>query len=145
MDWADRTLALDPKHLFAREMKVGCYWKRGEFDRQLEESIAHARTFGVGDDLLRPLRDAFEREGRRGVLAYAVEQILQSPQPAQHLQLAILHAELGSFDHAFESLSRAIDGRDPALIYLAVGPQFDDLRNDARFTTCLTRVGLNRK
>jgi hypothetical protein len=117
---------------------------RSEFDRQLEESIAHAKTFGVGDDLLRPLGDAFERDGRRGVLAYSIDQITRTPQPAQHLQLAILHSELGHFDRAFESLSRAIDGRDPALIYLAVGPQFDDLRSDPRFAPCLARVGLNQ-
>jgi len=141
--WATKTLEVDPKHLFAREMIAGAYWKQGDFERQIDESIAHARTFGVTDEALENLRRAYARGGRRGVIVYSVEHASRAPQPAQHIQLAILHSELGDLDPAFEHLDAAIEARDPALLYLAVAPQFDDLRTDPRFPARLARMGLN--
>lgn len=138
-----RALDLDPKHLFAREMIIGAYWKQGDYDRQLEESLTHARTFGVPEEALADIRGVYARQGRRGLVAYSIEQTARAPQPAHLLQLAILHSELGNLDQAFEYLDAAIGGREPAMIYLAVGPQFDDLRTDVRFAARLARVGLN--
>lgn len=143
IEWAVRTLDLDPKHLFAREMIAGAYWKQGDYDRQLEESIAHARSFGVPEDAFADLRSAHADEGRRGVVLYALKQLTRTPHPAPQLQLAILNSELGNLDTALEHLDAAIESRDPALIYLAVGPQFDDFRRDARFVDRLGRMGLN--
>ena len=37
---------------------------------------------------------------------------------------------------------RAIDARDPCLVDLAVAPQWDPLRGDARFARCLAKMGL---
>jgi len=142
LEWAARTLELDPRHLFAREMSIGAYWKLGDFDRQLAESIVHARAFGVPDDALAPLRDVYTRNGRQGLVSYSIAQVSRNPPPAQHIQLSILYGELGDFDRAFEHLDAAIAIRDPALIYLAVGPQWDDLRSDSRFGTRLSRIGL---
>jgi hypothetical protein len=39
-------------------------------------------------------------------------------------------------------LERAIDARDPCLVDLAVAPQWDKLRGDARFAQCLAKMGL---
>ena len=143
IDWAVRTLELDPKHLFAREMVVGAYWKLGDYDRQVEESIVHARTFGVPEEAFAGLRRAHVEGGRRGVVLYALEQLARTPQPAQQLQLAILNSELGNLNTALEHLDAAIESRDPALIYLAVGPQFDGFRNDERFAQRVVRMGLH--
>lgn len=142
LEWAGRTLDLDPRHLFAREMTIGVYWKQGEFERQLEESIVHARTFGVPEDALQPVRDAYARDGRRGVIAYSIEHVSRTPTPTRHLTLSILYGESGDLERAFEHLDAAIDARDPALVYLGVGPQFDDLRRDPGFAARLSRIGL---
>jgi hypothetical protein len=53
-----------------------------------------------------------------------------------------LYGQAGELDAAFAHLDRAIDGRDPALVHLAVAPQWDDLRGDARFAARLSRMGL---
>jgi hypothetical protein len=37
----------------------------------------------------------------------------------------------------------ALDVRDPALVYLAVAPQWDSLRHDARFIDRLKRMALH--
>jgi DNA-binding winged helix-turn-helix (wHTH) protein len=144
LQWADKTLVLDPKHLFAREMVAGVYWVLGDFDRQLEESITHARSFGAPEEALDDLRSAYASGGRRAVVRYSIDQVIRAAHPAQQLQLAILNGELGELDTAFGCLDSALDARDPALIYLGVAPQFDTLRRDPRFTARLARLGLTR-
>jgi hypothetical protein len=56
--------------------------------------------------------------------------------------LAVESAQAGDLDAAFEQLQRLIDTRDPALIHLAVAPEWDSLRADQRFNQCLTRMQL---
>jgi hypothetical protein len=55
---------------------------------------------------------------------------------------AILYGAAGRFRQAFASLDEAIAIRDPALVYLAVGPQWDPLRADPRFATRLQALSL---
>jgi hypothetical protein len=64
-----------------------------------------------------------------------------APRSPDH-QLAVLHGEAGDLDAAFRHLDRAIDGRDPCLVHLAVAPQWDSLRGDPRFDASLRRMGL---
>jgi hypothetical protein len=58
------------------------------------------------------------------------------------LFLAVNCAQAGDLDAAFEHLHRLIDTRDPALIHLAVAPEWDSLRADPRFNQCLARMKL---
>jgi len=58
------------------------------------------------------------------------------------LGVVVHHALAGDLDAAFEHLQRAIDARDPALVHLAVAPQWDSLRPDPRFNQCLVRMKL---
>ena len=45
----------------------------------------------------------------------------------------MLYGAASRLDEAFECLDQAISFRDPALVHLAVAPQWDSLRNDPRF------------
>ena len=57
--------------------------------------------------------------------------------------LAVMRfAHAGDLDAAFEHLHRLIEARDPAVIQLAVSPQWDSLRADPRFNQCLARMKL---
>jgi tetratricopeptide (TPR) repeat protein len=47
IEWANKTLALDPAHPHAREFLAGAYLKKGDFNRWLEENMAHAQSHGV--------------------------------------------------------------------------------------------------
>ena len=142
IDWANRTLDLDPQHLLAREHLAGAYWKLGEFDRHMAENIRHAEAYGIAADALQPIKDAYASDGRRGVVRYALDAAAAGRQKMPPMQLALLHGEVGEMDLAFEHLNRAIDARDPCLVDLAVAPQWDCLRADARFVHCLSRMHL---
>jgi serine/threonine protein kinase/tetratricopeptide (TPR) repeat protein len=56
--------------------------------------------------------------------------------------LATLYIGLGDHDRAFAYLEQAYEERYGFLVYLAVSPVFDPLRDDARFQTLIQKVGL---
>jgi tetratricopeptide (TPR) repeat protein len=140
--WANKTLELDPRHLLAREFLAGAYLAQGDFDRHMAENIRQAETVGMPAEALAPLKQAFDKGGRAAVVRFAIEHASANPQAIPHFQLAVLHGEAGDVDDAFSHLEKALDNHDPALVHLAVAPQWDSLRADPRFTGCLTRMGL---
>jgi DNA-binding winged helix-turn-helix (wHTH) protein/Tfp pilus assembly protein PilF len=137
--WANRSLDLDPQHLLAREYLCAAYLKKGDIDRHMAESIAHATAAGAPAALLEELRYAYETGGRPAVVAYALEANANGP-PAQ---LALLFGESGQLDEAFRQLDSAIARRDPMLVHLAVAPQWDPLRADGRFSERLDAMKLS--
>jgi DNA-binding winged helix-turn-helix (wHTH) protein len=143
IEWANKTLTLDLAHPHAREFLAGAYLKKGDFNRWLEENMAHAQSHGVPAVGLEPLREAYASGGRASLARLFVERASHQPQAFPPMQLAIHYAEIGDLDSAFQHLERAIDSRDPSLVYLAVGPQWDSFRADPRFLQCLGRMGLS--
>jgi DNA-binding winged helix-turn-helix (wHTH) protein/Flp pilus assembly protein TadD len=147
--WANKALELDPRHLLAREFLAGAYWKNGDLDRFLAENVRQAESFGCPEDQVAAItrgcdeiRRAFDAGGRPAVTRYMLEQMPRQ-QGGPAIRLAVLYGELGDLDAAFESLDRALDGRDPGVVHLAVAPQWDALRGDRRFNERLARMGLH--
>ncbi len=125
-------LALDPQHPHAREFLAGAYLMKEDGDRYWEENVKHAQTHGaslVGD--------------RAVIIQQVLERASKDPDAFPAMQLALMYGEMGEMDRAFQHLERAIASHDPALVNLAVAPQWDRLRADPRFADCLTRMGLS--
>ena len=142
IEWANKTLALDPKHPHAREHLAAAYLQKGDVDRYMQENIRHAEVHGAPPEALEPLKRAYASGGRSGVVKLVIEHALTQPSGVAPVILAIHYGEAGDLDAAFEHLDRAIENRDPALVYLAVGPQWDRLRGDPRFSDRLEQMGL---
>jgi DNA-binding winged helix-turn-helix (wHTH) protein len=136
--WATRSLRLDPQHVLAREYLAAAYLKKGDLDRHIAESLAHARAAGCPPELLDELRSSYDTRGRAGVVEFALRVNAHGPS----VQLALLHGEAGNLDEAFRHLDAAIARRDPMLVHLAVAPQWDCLRADRRFGERLQAMGL---
>jgi tetratricopeptide (TPR) repeat protein len=114
--WANKALDRNPQHLVAREELAGAYWKMGDLER-FREHLQRARDL-VSDDTA------------QGKFSNA------------EFELVMHYVMIGDLDSAFEHLQRLIDTRDPAVIHLAVAPQWDSLRADPRFDQCLARMNL---
>jgi DNA-binding winged helix-turn-helix (wHTH) protein/tetratricopeptide (TPR) repeat protein len=143
IQWGNRTLSLDSSHPFAREHIAAAYWMKGDADGWISENLKHAQSHGAPAEVIDTLRDAYREGGRAGVVRMILERAAAQPQAAPAMQLALFCAEAGDLDAAFLHLNRALDERDPALVHLAVGPQWDPLRVDAaRFKQCVARLGL---
>jgi tetratricopeptide (TPR) repeat protein len=114
--WVNKALDRDPQHLFARELLAGAYWKMGDLEH-FRTHLQHARELLADGTAQRELGNA-------------------------GFELVMHYAGIGDLDAAFEHLQRLIDARDPALVHLAVAPQWDSLRADPRFNECLARMKL---
>jgi DNA-binding winged helix-turn-helix (wHTH) protein/Flp pilus assembly protein TadD len=144
MAWAERTLALDPKHLLAHEFIAGAFWAMGDFDRHMAVNVRHAELAGVPAAALEALQRSYDEGGRAGVVRAALDHARVAGATLPEMQLALFHGELGELDQAIGHLHRAIDGRDPCLVDLAIAPQWDALRRHARFGECLARLKLDQ-
>ncbi len=139
-----RTLGMDPNFLGARLVLWWAYVAKGQY----EEAIAD-------------IRREIERPGLRTVkklmLAYAsaasgnreeASGILWELEPklAGENRLALLSAllftALDMKDRAFQELHRALELREPGLLFLKVAPWLDPLRSDARYGTLVEKLGL---
>jgi eukaryotic-like serine/threonine-protein kinase len=56
--------------------------------------------------------------------------------------VAMLHAQLGENDVAFEWASKAVEQYDPLLLWIKVEPAFDSLRSDPRYPPLLQKMNL---
>ncbi len=92
------------------------------------------------------LRRELATKGERGYweeqLQFAGDQ--QNPPEAyvRPYGLAIIYAHLGEKAKAFQNLESALAERDAQITELAIEPQFDALRSDARFADLEHRIGL---
>jgi tetratricopeptide (TPR) repeat protein len=59
------------------------------------------------------------------------------------VQIAIVHTQMGEYDHAFEWLQNALEKRDPGIVELAADPEIAPLRSDPRFERLLKQAKLN--
>jgi serine/threonine protein kinase len=157
--WVNKALDRDPRHLFARELLVAAYWKKGDFRRQIEEDFKRAEARGLSVQVRAELKgmvdeilDAYDHEGTAAAYrvthkhAERARELVHdgaSPQRGDTVVKEPLgYAEAGNLDKAFELLQRAVDVRDPGLVHLAVAPQWDSMRADPRFNECLARMKL---
>jgi hypothetical protein len=56
--------------------------------------------------------------------------------------IAMIHLGLGDQERLFASLDRAFEERDGSLILITAAVEFDPVREEPRFTSLLTRMGL---
>jgi DNA-binding winged helix-turn-helix (wHTH) protein len=141
IEWANRAVAIDPRHALAREFLAAAYLFKGDFARYLVEMVSHAAAHGVPPCDLSPIEASHAAGGPAAVWAWCLEQMAGNPQvPA--LQLASFSAQAGRLDDAFGYLERAIEAHDPSLVDLAVAPQWDALSSDPRFAGLVVRIGL---
>jgi serine/threonine-protein kinase len=142
IEWANKTLEIDPRHPHAREHLAGAYLKKGDFERHMAENLKHAELHGAPAEALEQLKKVCAVGGRAAMVKLVLERASIQPQSFLAMQLALFHAEAGNMDAAFQHLEQAIETRDPSLVHLAVGPQWDALRGDPRFNQCLSGMGL---
>ena len=59
---------------------------------------------------------------------------------AASYQYGQIYTQLGDADRAFAAFDKAVEVRDPGLLYLKRDPFLDPLRRDPRFAALLTRL-----
>lgn len=142
IQWAAKALEIDPLHPHAREHLAAAYLKKGDADRFMEQNLKHAELHKAPPEMLDQLKRDFAAGGYLAIVRSVLQRAAAHPQAFPAMQLAMFHAQAGEMDAAFAHLDRAMDSRDPALVHLAVSPQWDALRADPRFGQILARMNL---
>ena len=151
--WARRALEVDPKHLLACQFINHVYWKIGDVNRFAAWTVSQAIELGFPErvavlkQVTADMQKVYATAGLSGVNRFLVDQITNQDLDFDALlkmafARAVLYGEAGRLDEAFDCLDQAIAFRDPALVHLAVAPDWDSLRGDPRFAERLRSMAL---
>ena len=140
--------------MLAGEFIASVYLKLGDIDRFVAQSIRGATVYGASKAALASLQQVtagmqrvHATEGLAGVSRFMADQIGSERVDFDAVLKmafgrAVLYGAAGRLDEAFECLDQAIAFRDPAMVHLAVAPQWDPLRGDPRFVARLRAMSL---
>jgi hypothetical protein len=70
-----------------------------------------------------------------------LNQLLGTQANSPSFYLAMIYAQLGEIDTAFEWLEKAYQDHEVEMYWLKVEPPFEPLRNDPRWQVMLDKVG----
>jgi DNA-binding winged helix-turn-helix (wHTH) protein len=156
--WAQRALDVDPKHVLACQLINHVYLKIGDVNRFAAwtvRTVSQAIAWGFPEERVAVLKQVtadmqrvYATAGLSGVNRFLVDQITNPQLDFDPLlKMAFFRARLygaaGRLDEAFGCLDQAIAYRDPALVHLAVAPDWDSMRGDPRFAERLRSMQLS--
>jgi serine/threonine protein kinase len=139
-----KVLEMDPTYLAAHLFLMWSYEAKGMHDDALSETIKVARLWGLDDQILEELQNAYFQQGMKGVHQAFIEisenEISQGEYVAAY-EIALQYALIDDKEKAFEWLEKAYEERSGRMSYLFVEPQFDSIRSDPRFKELLRKIG----
>jgi serine/threonine-protein kinase len=145
LDAAERALSLDPRFGPALDFRARALVRLGRLDEGIasaERQVAMAPEVPVTHATLAlVLADAGRAERARRI-ADSLERA-GAVDPSRIGHLARTYALLGDREGAFRMLDRALRMRSSVIAYLRVEPDFDALREDARYRRLLQDAGLD--
>ena len=143
----EQALTLDPGSARARFVLGRVYDAQGRTDQAIEQTrqaMDMADDAGVGwrVQMIRLQAVAGRREEARTQFADFTRDMerRQMRVPAEHL--GYLHLALGDREKALGYLDRAVRERDPAVLWLAVDPRVEPLKEDPRFRNIVAQLGI---
>jgi Tfp pilus assembly protein PilF len=144
IDQLRKTLEMDPNFAHAHWFLGGAYVRKGSF----AEAIAEFQRAIALSPKITPykaaLGHAYARAGKSAEARKLLSELKEHSKRSYvaWCDFATIYAGLGEKDQAFASLEKAYEQRDASLVKAKVGPSFDPLRSDPRFTDLLRRIGL---
>ena len=117
------------------------YWDLGEFDKALEEERRELERRGDAV-LLVALETGLAEDGPFGAMRAMAEALVKRSKESyvDPFEIGKAFARAGMVDEALYWLDQAVDYGSFEVIYLALRPDFDVLREDPRFEDLLERV-----
>jgi len=139
-----KTLEMDPNFYMARFLLGLAYEQEAMYEEALAEYHLAEQLSGGSLAMRAAPAHAYAMLGRRDEAQRVLDEIqgLSSHSYVSPYHIASIYTALGSPEQAFDWLRRACDNRSEGLIWLAVDPILDSLRDDPQFADIKRRVGL---
>jgi tetratricopeptide (TPR) repeat protein len=143
---SQRALAMDAGHENALMFRARVLEAQGKYDEALAFATEAQRLTGDGNvtgrmviirllalsghpDESRAATEEFEQAGQKGRLR------------VRPRDLGFIYLAQGRVNESLDQFERALNERDPSLVWLTVMPRVDPLRDNPRFKAILQRVG----
>jgi serine/threonine-protein kinase len=143
-----KAIKADPKFSRSHHYLARVHAQRGRYLEAIDELekgwLAGGEEQSSATRKATALRVAVKRSGAPGFWQALLQfEIERTPRPAEAAHdLGLLYARLGDKEQALSWLERAYADRVFELLFLKVGPEWDNLRGDPRFQDLLRRIGL---
>jgi len=140
----EEVVAADPSDVDAWTALERAHRQEGDFDGAVEVRktyMAEVEVRAAAD--LASLDEMYRDGGEQGYWEWCevdIQERLDRGEPVSPVEVATIQVALGDHDQALESLEKAVDVRDPALLTLRSDPVWDPLRHDPRFRDIARRV-----
>ena len=140
-----KTLEMDRNFAYSH-WQLGLVYEQTE---KYDEAIVHFKRagelYGRSTLPMALLGHAYAVSGRRDEALSVVAELnsLSNQRHVSCYRLAAIFAGLGDKEDAFLWLRRAVEQRDPWLLYINHDPVLDPIRSDRRFNAIVRKLGLN--
>jgi serine/threonine protein kinase/tetratricopeptide (TPR) repeat protein len=136
----------NPTFARAHECLALAHWGKRMYPQVIEEWKAYGQLSGDRNysEFASAMEQGFHSGGWKGALAKGIEsrQAQRKTGYASAYQIALLYADLGDKNQAFQWLNTACQERDTYLEGLKTDFQLDPIRSDPRFSEMVHKVGL---
>jgi adenylate cyclase len=141
----ERVLALEPSFAFAHYALGDACTQTGEYDRAIEAFNKAIELGGRSVNHISVLGYAYGLSGNRDRATALLEELTSrsSTGYVSAMWIAMVHLGLSDLDSLFHWLNRAFDEQDGSLILITAAVEFDPVREDPRFKSLLSRMGLS--
>jgi TolB-like protein/DNA-binding winged helix-turn-helix (wHTH) protein/tetratricopeptide (TPR) repeat protein len=138
-----KIIQMDPNSALAHTRLGMTYLAKGMYEEAIDE---HKKAIALDDAPRRTalLGHAYAVAGRKAEAQKILDDLkeLAKQRPVSAYDFALIYMGLGDKDQAFVWLEKTIEERPDVLWDINVGPRFDPLRSDPRFTDLLRRLKL---
>ncbi len=143
VDQAKVALDLDSTYARARFWVGMAEEQLGRSDEAIREFKATIQHGGPTSAYLAALGHVYATSGRRREALQILEDLETRSKSGyvSSLDIATVRLGLGDTDAALTTLDRAVRDHDGGLVFLAVDPRYDPVRQDPRFLCLLRRIG----
>jgi TolB-like protein/DNA-binding winged helix-turn-helix (wHTH) protein/Tfp pilus assembly protein PilF len=137
-----KAIALDPFFPQAHLILARAYEQLGRYDEAIVEHLETDNLDGIDPSAVAGFKRAYMRAGIEGYRRERLEWEKQRARNGKANYIAVLSAQLGDTDAAFQWLEKAYQERLLTMPNIKVAPGLHSLHEDARFADLVRRVGL---
>ena len=146
IEWARRTLELEPNYAAANRLLSLAYQAKGMFDEAVVENQKWGALTRNKVETTVALAQLYAVSGRIEEAKKLIEVVEQDKLLIDQVYrgLALVYAALGENDAAFRCLQKSYERQEEALLNMKVDPKLDQLRSDPRFVALLKKIGIEK-